>query len=109
MSVEAHTKFIQLGRARGFPDRDGNIDRRQRVLVQAKGFTGESFDAVAGDGTAENAGRDAQPQPRMAFVIGQNRQGKKCIGEFSAAPLHVAKFGRLVQSLARLECQFTDR
>ena len=60
MSVEAHTEFIQLGRARGFPDRDGNIDRRQGVLDQAEGFTGESFDAVAGDGSSENAGRNAQ-------------------------------------------------
>jgi len=42
-------------------------------------------------------------------MIGQNRQTKKCIGEFPAAPLHFAKFGRLVQSLARLERQFTDR
>ena len=74
MSVEAHTEIIQLGRARGFPDRDGNIDRRQRVLVQAKGFTGESFDAVAGDGAAEDAGRYAQSQARIAFVIRQDRQ-----------------------------------
>ena len=109
MSVEAHTEFIQLGRARGFPDRDGNIDRWQRVLVQAKGFTCKSFDAVAGDGTAEDARRDAQSQARMSFIIGQHRQREKCIAEFSAAPLHIAKFGRLVQSLARLERKFTDR
>jgi hypothetical protein len=42
-------------------------------------------------------------------MIGQDRQTKKCIGKFFAAPLHVAKFGRLVQTLARLERQFTDR
>jgi len=42
-------------------------------------------------------------------MIGQDRQTKKCIGEFLAAPLDVAKFGRLVQTLARLERQFTDR
>ena len=29
-------------------------------------------------------------------MIGQNRQTKKGIGEFLAAPLHIAKFGRLV-------------
>ena len=74
MSVEAHTEFIQLGRTRGFPDRDGNIDRWQRVLVQAKGFTGESFDAIAGNGAAEDTRRYAQSQPRMSFIIGQNRQ-----------------------------------
>ncbi len=38
-------------------------------------------------------------------MIGQNRYTKIGIGEFFAAPLHVAKFGRLVQSLARLERQ----
>ena len=44
----------------------------------------------------------------MGFMIGQNRQTEKRIGEFFAAPLHVAKFGRLMQTLARLERQFTD-
>jgi hypothetical protein len=42
-------------------------------------------------------------------MIGQDRQTKKCIGKFFAAPLHFAKFGRLVQTLPRLERQFTDR
>ena len=42
-------------------------------------------------------------------MIGQNQQTKIGIGKFFAAPLHVAKFGRLVQTLARLEFQFTDR
>ena len=70
MSVEAYPEFFQLGRAGGIADRDGNIDRWQRVLVQAKGFTGESFDSVAGDGRTEDSGRDAQSQPRMAATIG---------------------------------------
>ncbi len=38
-------------------------------------------------------------------MIGQDQQTKVSIGEFLAAPLHFAKFGRLVQSLARLERQ----
>ncbi len=42
-------------------------------------------------------------------MVGQHRQAKKRVGEFPAAPLHIAKFGRLVQTLARLERQFTDR
>jgi hypothetical protein len=29
-------------------------------------------------------------------MIGQDRQTKKCIGKFFAAPLDFAKFGRLV-------------
>jgi hypothetical protein len=42
-------------------------------------------------------------------MIGQDRQTKIGIGKSFAAPLHFAKFGRLVQTLARLERQFTDR
>jgi hypothetical protein len=41
-------------------------------------------------------------------MIGQHGQAKKCIGEFFSAPFHIAKFGRLMQTLARLERQFTD-
>ena len=109
MPIETGAQFRELGLARRFPNRDGNIDRRQGVLVQTKGFTRESFDAVAGDGGTENARRDAQAQARMGFMIGEDCQGEKRIAEFSAAPFHVAKFGRLMQSLARLERKFTDR
>ena len=38
-------------------------------------------------------------------MIGQDRQTKKSIGKFFAAQLDFAKFGRLVQTLARLERQ----
>ena len=79
------------------------------MLVQTKGLAREAFDAVARYGGAEGARRDAQTQPRIGFMIGQNGQAKKCIGEFSSAPFHFSKFGRLVQTLARLERQFTDR
>jgi hypothetical protein len=41
-------------------------------------------------------------------MIGQNQQTKIGIGKFFAAPLHLAKFGRLMQSLARLERQPLD-
>ena len=47
MLIEAETQFAQGGRSRGFPGGHGNIDRRQGVLVQAKGFSGEAFDAIA--------------------------------------------------------------
>jgi hypothetical protein len=78
------------------------------VLVQAKGFSCEAFYAVACYGGTEGSRRDAQTQPGMGFVVGNNRQAKKRIGEFFAAPFYVSKFGRLVQTLARLERQFTD-
>jgi hypothetical protein len=77
------------------------------VLVQAKGLSGETFDAIACYGGTEGARRDAQTQPGTGFMIGQNRKRKKRIGEFFSAPFHIAKFGRLVQTLARLE-EFTQ-
>ena len=79
------------------------------MLVQTKGLSCEAFDAIACDRRAECSRRYTQTQPRKGFMIGQDRQTKKCVGKFSAAPLHFAKFGRLVQTLARLERQFTDR
>ena len=79
------------------------------MLVQTKGLSCEPLDAIARHGGAEGTRRDAQPQSRAGFMVGQNRQAKKRIGKFSAASLHIAKFGRLVQALARLERQFTDR
>ena len=78
-------------------------------MVQTKGLSCEALDAIARNCGAEGSRRYAQPQARKGFMIGQDRQTKKCIGELLAAPLDVAKFGRLVQTLARLERQFTDR
>ena len=78
------------------------------MLVQTKGLAREAFDAIARYGGTEGARRDAQTQSRIGFMIGQNGQTKKCIGELFAAPFHFFKFGRLVQTLARLERQFTD-
>jgi hypothetical protein len=78
-------------------------------LVQTKGLACEAFDAVARYGGAEGARRDAQTQSRIGFMIGQDGKRKKSIDEFSAAPLHITKFGRLVQTLARLERKGTDR
>jgi hypothetical protein len=45
----------------------------------------------------------------MGFMVGHNSQAKKSIGEPFTAPFHVSKFRRLMQTLARLERQFTDR
>ena len=79
------------------------------MLVQTEGFSCEAFDAIAGDRAAEGSRRYAQSQSRMGFMIGQDRYTKKCIGKFPAAPLHFAKFSRLVQTLARLERQPLDK
>jgi hypothetical protein len=79
------------------------------VLIQAKGFSRESFDAIACHGGAKSAGRNRQSQARITFMIGQNRQTEVRIGQFSAALPYRAKFGRLVQTLARLERQPLDK
>jgi hypothetical protein len=79
------------------------------VLVQAKGFSCQAFDAIACHGGPEGSRRDAQAQASMGLMVGHYRQAKKRIEEFFPAPFHVSKFGRLVQTLARLERQFTDR
>ena len=78
------------------------------MLVQTKRLSCQAFDAIACDGGAECSRRYAQTQSRKSFMIGQNQQTEIGIGEFFAAPLHVAKFGRLMQSLARLERQPLD-
>ena len=62
-----------------------------------------AFDAIACYGGTEGARRDAQAQPSMGFMIGQNRKRKERIGELFSAPFHISKFGRLVQTLTRLE------
>ena len=109
MLIEAEAQFAGASRSRRVPGGHGNIDRRQGVLVQAKGLTCQAFDAIACHGGTEGARRDAQAQARMSFMVGCDRKTKERIGEFFTAPFHVSKFGRLVQTLARLERQFTDR
>ena len=79
------------------------------MLIQAKGLARKSLDPVARHGGAEGACRYRQTQPRTTFMIGQNRQTKIRIGQLFAALPGCTKFGRLMQTLARLEPQFTDR
>jgi hypothetical protein len=73
------------------------------VLVQAKRLSRDALYPITRNGGAKDAGRDAQTQPRVRFVIGQHGQTEKRIRESLAAAFHVAEFGRLVQSHARLE------
>ncbi len=79
------------------------------MLVQTKRLSREALDTVSRDGGSEGSRGDAQTQSRNSFMIGQDRQTKIGIREFFAAPFHVAKFGRLVQPLARLEGQPLDK
>jgi hypothetical protein len=79
------------------------------MLVQAKGFSSQTLDTIAGNGGRAGARRYRQSQSRTRFMVSQNRQAKVGVGEFFSALPNLAKFGRLVQTLARLERQFTDR
>jgi hypothetical protein len=106
--VQTRAQFARVGLSRRFTCGDGDIDRRQGVLIQTEGFSCEALDSIARDRGAEDSRRDTQPQSRITFMIGQDRQTKKCIGKFFTAALDFAKFGRLVQTLARLERQPLD-
>ena len=109
MLFQTRAKVANFSRSGRFASRDGDINGRQAVLVQAKGLARQPLDAIAGNCGAEGARSDAQPQPRVRLLIHQNRQTEECIREATAMFLHVTKFGRLMQTLARLERQFTDR
>ena len=78
------------------------------MLVQSKRFPGQALDTIAGNGGAEGARRYRQAQPRISLMVGQHRQAKIRIGESFAALPHLSKFGRLMQTLARLERQPLD-
>jgi hypothetical protein len=94
---------------RGFARGNGNIDGRQSVLVQAKGFSRQALDSIAYNGITAGARRYRQPQPRMSFMVCQYRKAKIRVAKSPAALPYRSKFGRLVQTLARLERLFTDR
>jgi hypothetical protein len=90
---------------RGISRRHHDVDRRQLMLVQAKRFARETLDAVARDGRAECAGRHRETKARANFMVCNNRQTEIDIAQAPAALPNGAKFGRLVQPLARLEPQ----
>ena len=107
--------FLQTGaqvrgrrEPRRIPGRDHDIHRRQAVLVHPEGLARETLDAIARHSRAEGARRNGQTQPWIILIIGQHRQTKISVGEFSAALPYGAKFGRLVQTFARLERQRLD-
>ena len=75
------------------------------MLVQAKGFASQAFNAIARYGGAEGACRDRETKARVTFIISENRQTEKRVAHSLAALPKGTKFGRLMQSLARLERQ----
>jgi hypothetical protein len=109
MFGEARAQIGEARKPRGISCRNHDIDGGQGMLVQAKGFSRQALDTIAGNGAGAGARRYCQAQPRISFMVCQNRQAKISVCKFFAALPNLAKFGRLVQSLARLERQFTDR
>jgi hypothetical protein len=106
MSRQAGAKIAAGCEPRRFARSDRDVDRGQGVLVQAEGLACHAFDEIAGHGAAAAARGDCQSQACMIMVICEHGQNEVRIGEPPASLPHHAKFGRLVQSLARLERQF---
>ena len=73
MLFQTRPKVANFSRSGRLTSGDSDIDRRQGVLVQAKGLARQAFDAIAGNCCAEGAGSDAQPQSRVRFLIHENR------------------------------------
>jgi hypothetical protein len=107
MQIQARAQILEARKPRSVARRHGDIDRRQRMLNQAEGLSRQTLDTVAQHGVAAGARRDREPKPRIRFMVCQNGQAKIGVGKSSAALPRSAKFGRLVQTLARLERQFT--
>jgi len=56
--VETRAQCARRGMARAVAGRDGDVDRRQGMLIQAKRLARDALDAIARDGAAESACRD---------------------------------------------------
>ena len=109
MLLKADPQIVERGNARSIARRHSDVDRRQFMLVQTKGFSRQALDTVAGHGGAESASRYRQTQTRMTFMIREYRHTEVRIGQPAAALPDLAKFGRLMQTLARLERQPLDK
>jgi hypothetical protein len=105
MFLKADSQIGKRSNARRVACGHSDVDRRQIVLVQTKGFPRQAFDAVAGHGGAESTSRYRQTKSRMTFLIREHRHTEVRIGQPAAALPDLAKFGRLMQTLARLERQ----
>ncbi len=109
MSLQAGPQIRRRSASGRIARRHGNVDGRQSVLVQAKRFTGEAFDVITGHRITEDSRCYRQSQARPRAVICQHGQTEICIAYFFATLTYCAEFSRLVQTLTRLESQFTVR
>ena len=67
----------------GADDQDEVVADRPVVLVEAKGFAEEAFDAVAARGGADGSG-DADAQARMREIVGAGVGDQRAAGGFDA-------------------------
>ena len=105
MLLKADSQIRRRSDARRVACGHSDVDLRQLVLVQAKGFSRQAFDTIAGHGGAESASRYRQTQACVTFLIGEHRHIEVRVRQSTAALPDRAKFGRLMQTLARLELQ----
>jgi len=105
MFLKAGSQLRRRSNARRVASRHSDVDRRQIVLVQTKGFSRQALDTVAGHCGAESTSRYRQTQSRMTSMIREHRHTEVRVGQPAAAHTDRAKFGRLMQTLARLERQ----
>jgi hypothetical protein len=103
--LEARAQILRRCVARSVARRHHDVHRRQFVLAQAKALAYEALDAVPRHCAAEGTRRDCQTQARTSFMIRHHRQAKKRVGQPLTTLPYRAKFGRLVQTLSRLEGQ----
>src|SRR6266852_8506638 len=96
MLLKADSQILKRRNASRVACRHSDVDRRQIVLVQTKGFSRQALDTVAGHGSAESTSRYRQTQSRMTFMICEHRDAEVCVGQPAAALSDRAKFGRLM-------------
>src|SRR5258708_28999864 len=85
MFLKAGSQLRRRSNARRVACRHSDVDRRQFVLVQTKGFSRQALDTVARHGGAESTSRYRQTQPRMTSMIREHRHTEIRVGQ-PAAP-----------------------
>ena len=106
MFLEARAQRARGSLLRRVARRHHDVDARQQVLIMAERFSRQALQVIAHDGRAAGARGDGEPQARVSMRIRQHGQAEVGVRHSLALLPYRAKFGRLVQTLARLERQF---
>jgi len=108
-TAETRAQLQRGGTRRRVAGGDRDVEGWQGMLMQAEGFSRESFETIARHGTAADARRNRQSESRMRLTIVEHGYAEKFVREALAALLAGAKLGCAVQTLARLEFESADR